>query len=192
MNDLRSTSSLASLALGSTSIIVCLERHTNSISASSPRDGGFVAGVAEYNGGSNVTRCFKIVAESAHKTTCHLRPSGRGESSRASSLDCRRQTRASFSRRFIVIFPRDICFSNVRQIFGATGHLGRSLVRAVTAHGDKVTSVGWSQADDPQELASWQNENSIGLLCDVRVRESVDVAIKKSLCHWGRIDIVAK
>jgi hypothetical protein len=51
--------------------------------------------------------------------------------------------------------------------------------------------VGWSQADDPKELASWQNENSIGLLCDVRVRESVDVVIKKSLAHWGRIDIVA-
>jgi NAD(P)-dependent dehydrogenase (short-subunit alcohol dehydrogenase family) len=66
------------------------------------------------------------------------------------------------------------------------------VVRAVTAHGDKVTAVGWSQADDPKELASWQNENSIGLLCDVRVRETVEAVIKKSLAHWGRIDIVAK
>jgi NADP-dependent 3-hydroxy acid dehydrogenase YdfG len=65
-------------------------------------------------------------------------------------------------------------------------------VRAVTAHGDKVTSIGWSQEDDLRELQSWQNSNSIGLLCDVRVRESVDEVIKKSIDHWGRVNIIAK
>jgi NAD(P)-dependent dehydrogenase (short-subunit alcohol dehydrogenase family) len=65
-------------------------------------------------------------------------------------------------------------------------------VRAATAHGDKVTAVGWSQVDDFNELQSWQDTNSIGLLCDVRVRETIGAVIKKSIQHWGRIDVVAK
>ncbi|KAF2669047.1 NAD(P)-binding protein [Microthyrium microscopicum] len=76
-------------------------------------------------------------------------------------------------------------------IFGATGHLGRSLVRAATSHGDKVTAVGWTQEDDFQELQSWQGPNSIGMLCDVRIRETVDRVTKKSIEHWGRVDVIA-
>jgi NAD(P)-dependent dehydrogenase (short-subunit alcohol dehydrogenase family) len=78
------------------------------------------------------------------------------------------------------------------QIFGATSHLGRSLVRAVTGHGDKVTAVGWSQEDDLNELTSWQNNKSIGLLCDVRVSETVESVITQSVNHWGRVDVIAK
>jgi NAD(P)-dependent dehydrogenase (short-subunit alcohol dehydrogenase family) len=65
-------------------------------------------------------------------------------------------------------------------------------VRAATSHGDKVTSVGWTQEDDFKELQGWQDQNSIGLLCDVRVRETVDAVIRRSIEHWGRIDVIAK
>jgi hypothetical protein len=32
----------------------------------------------------------------------------------------------------------------------------------------------------------------LGLLCDVRVRETVDQVIRKSIEHWGHFDIIAK
>jgi hypothetical protein len=32
----------------------------------------------------------------------------------------------------------------------------------------------------------------LGLLCDVRVRDTVDQVIKKSIDHWGHVDIIAK
>jgi NADP-dependent 3-hydroxy acid dehydrogenase YdfG len=70
--------------------------------------------------------------------------------------------------------------------------MGRSLVRAATSHGDNVTSVGWTFEHSMEEMQSWQEKNSIGMLCDIRVRETVDAVIKKSIDHWGRIDIVAK
>ncbi|KAF2404719.1 short chain dehydrogenase/reductase family protein [Trichodelitschia bisporula] len=76
-------------------------------------------------------------------------------------------------------------------IFGATGQLGRSLVRAAISHGDKVTSVGWTQEDSMEDVRGWQETNSISMLCDVRVRETVDAVIKKSIEHWGRIDVIA-
>ncbi|KAF2637800.1 short chain dehydrogenase/reductase family protein-like protein [Massarina eburnea CBS 473.64] len=76
-------------------------------------------------------------------------------------------------------------------IFGATGHMGRSLVRAALAHGDQCTAVGWSQENTMEQLAKWQDRNCLGLLCDVRVRETVDHVIKKSIEHWGRVDIIA-
>ena len=79
-----------------------------------------------------------------------------------------------------------------QQIFGATGHMGRSLVRAATSHGDKVTSVGWSQEHRIEEMQSWQDSSSIGMLCDIRIRDTVDVVFKKSIEHWGRFDIVVK
>jgi len=76
-------------------------------------------------------------------------------------------------------------------IFGATGHLGRSLVRAATTHGDKVTAVGWTKETSMEEMKGWMVENSLGMLCDVRVRETVDAVVKKSIEHWGKVDIIA-
>ncbi|KAF2114787.1 hypothetical protein BDV96DRAFT_599969 [Lophiotrema nucula] len=76
-------------------------------------------------------------------------------------------------------------------VFGATGHMGRSLVRAVLSHGDKCTAVGWTQENTVEQLERWQDRNCLGLLCDVRVRETVDVVIKKSIERWGGIDIIA-
>lgn len=39
--------------------------------------------------------------------------------------------------------------------------------------------------------ASATSANYLGLLCDVRIRDSVEAAIQKSIAHWGRIDIIA-
>lgn len=41
-----------------------------------------------------------------------------------------------------------------------------------------------------EEMQSWQDVNSIGMLCDIRVRCTVEEVIKKSIEHWGRIDII--
>ncbi|KAG8531986.1 uncharacterized protein KY384_003622 [Bacidia gigantensis] len=121
-------------------------------------------------------------------------------------------------------------------VFGASGHIGRSIVRAVLAHGDLATAVGKTNEDTldslnkairpyqpsyaaissnlpsfstltqpftptpnitksedhSQEKVKIDSGNScLFLLCDVRVRSSVDVIFQRSLEHWGRYDIVA-
>lgn len=78
------------------------------------------------------------------------------------------------------------------QVFGATGHMGRSLIRAILSHGDKCTAVGWTQENTLEQMQRWHERNCLGLLCDVRVRETVDNVIKMSIEHWGNIDIIAK
>jgi NADP-dependent 3-hydroxy acid dehydrogenase YdfG len=52
--------------------------------------------------------------------------------------------------------------------------------------------VGWSQENTVEQMNKWQEKNCLGLLCDVRVRETVDQVIKKSVEHWGHFDIIAK
>lgn len=69
--------------------------------------------------------------------------------------------------------------------------MGRSLVRALLAHGDQCTAVGWTQENTPEHMERWQERNCLGLLCDVRVRETVNYVIKKSIEHWGRVDVIA-
>ncbi|KAL1793457.1 hypothetical protein ACET3X_008439 [Alternaria dauci] len=76
-------------------------------------------------------------------------------------------------------------------VFGATGHMGRSLVRAILAHGDQCTAVGWTEENTPEQMDKWQSSNCLGLLCDVRVRETVDQVIKKSIEYWGQVDVIA-
>lgn len=76
------------------------------------------------------------------------------------------------------------------QVFGATGHIGRSLVRAILAHGDQCTAVGWSHENTPEQMQEWQDRRCLGLLCDVRVRETVDYVLKKSLQHWGKMHVI--
>lgn len=78
------------------------------------------------------------------------------------------------------------------QVFGATGHMGRSLIRTILSHGDKCTAVGWTQENTLEQMQRWHERNCLGLLCDVRVRETVDNVIKMSIEHWGNIDIIAK
>ncbi|CAK1365551.1 unnamed protein product [Cercospora beticola] len=74
-------------------------------------------------------------------------------------------------------------------IFGATGHIGRSLVKSALSHGDKVTAVGRTGENSMQQMQGW-HEQCLGLLCDVRVRSTVDEVIRKSIEHWGVIDII--
>lgn len=70
--------------------------------------------------------------------------------------------------------------------------MGRSLVRAALSHGDQCTAVGWTQENTVEQMNKWQERNCLGLLCDVRVRDTVDQVIRKSIDHWGHVDIIAK
>ncbi|RYP61906.1 hypothetical protein DL770_009683 [Monosporascus sp. CRB-9-2] len=75
-------------------------------------------------------------------------------------------------------------------VFGGTGHMGRSLVKCALSHGDIVTSVGRTFESSPASMANI-HENCLGMLCDVRARESVVRVIEKTLERFGRIDVVA-
>lgn len=81
--------------------------------------------------------------------------------------------------------------SKVWLIFGATGHIGRSLVKSALSHGDHVTAVGRSMENTMQQMQGW-HEQCQGLLCDVRVRATVEEVVQQSAKHWGRIDIIVK
>lgn len=70
--------------------------------------------------------------------------------------------------------------------------MGRSLVRAVLSHGDQCTAVGWTQENTVEQMDNLQDRNCLALLCDVRVRDTVDSVIQKSIARWGNIDIIAK
>lgn len=76
-------------------------------------------------------------------------------------------------------------------IFGATGHIGRSLVKSALSHGDNVTAVGRTLENTMQQMQGW-HDRCLGLLCDVRVRDTVQEVIEKSIQHWGRIDVIVK
>ncbi|KIW15535.1 hypothetical protein PV08_05583 [Exophiala spinifera] len=87
-------------------------------------------------------------------------------------------------------------------IFGATGHMGRSVTKTALAHGDLVCAVGQSLQDSPSTLSTLlsvlSNASStnyadtyLGLLCDVRIRASVSSTLDKTIAHFGRIDIIA-
>ncbi|KAH6604098.1 3-oxoacyl-acyl-carrier- reductase [Trichoderma cornu-damae] len=75
-------------------------------------------------------------------------------------------------------------------IFGGTGHMGRSLVKCALSRGDLVGSVGRvfeSRPEDTQGI----HENFLGLLCDVRSRESVCGVFQQAMDQFGRVDVVA-
>ncbi|KAI2630603.1 NAD(P)-binding protein [Hypoxylon sp. NC1633] len=76
-------------------------------------------------------------------------------------------------------------------VFGGTGHMGRSLVKCALARGDLVVDVGRTFESTPEEMATNQHENCLGLLCDVRARQSVTQVVERTLEHFGRIDVVA-
>ncbi|RDW89413.1 hypothetical protein BP6252_01445 [Coleophoma cylindrospora] len=75
-------------------------------------------------------------------------------------------------------------------VYGATGHLGRSIVRNALSKGDLVTAVGRTFENTFEAMQDW-HENCLGTLCDVRARESVGYVVEKTLSHFGRIDVVA-
>ncbi len=80
--------------------------------------------------------------------------------------------------------------TNTSQVFGSTGHMGRSLVRSCLNQGDLVVAVGRVFENTLASMQGW-HENCLGLLCDVRARESVSEVISSSLSHFGRIDLIA-
>ncbi|OJD21999.1 hypothetical protein ACJ73_06657 [Blastomyces percursus] len=77
-------------------------------------------------------------------------------------------------------------------IFGATGHMGRSLVKCTLAHDDLVAAVGRTFESSPTSMEALhsENRNCFGLLCDVRARQTVRAAIDKTIEHFGRIDCI--
>lgn len=42
-----------------------------------------------------------------------------------------------------------------------------------------------------QQMQGWHHR-CLGLLCDVRVRSTVENVIQESILHWKRIDIIVK
>ena len=76
-------------------------------------------------------------------------------------------------------------------VFGATGHIGRSLVKAALSHGDNVAAVGRTMENSMQQMQGW-HERCLGLLCDVRVRETVKSCIDACISRFGSLDIVVK
>ena len=76
--------------------------------------------------------------------------------------------------------------------------MGRSVVKAALHHGDLVTAVGRTFEDTMPTMQAMRPNSSkispanyLGLLCDVRVLETVEAVIQKSVEHWSRIDIIA-
>ncbi|GES62830.1 short-chain dehydrogenase/reductase family protein [Aspergillus terreus] len=78
-------------------------------------------------------------------------------------------------------------------IFGATGHMGRSLVKTALSRDDLVSAVGRTFENSPETMKKLEDEheNCLGLLCDVRARETVKRVIDRTIERFGRIDIIA-
>ncbi|KAL2156107.1 hypothetical protein VTH82DRAFT_852 [Thermothelomyces myriococcoides] len=76
-------------------------------------------------------------------------------------------------------------------VFGGTGHMGRSLVKAALGHGDLVTTVGRVLETSPEAMAALNSERCLGQLCDVRDSASVARVIDRTLERFGRIDCIA-
>ncbi|KAL8975783.1 MAG: hypothetical protein Q9177_006994, partial [Variospora cf. flavescens] len=81
-------------------------------------------------------------------------------------------------------------------IFGASGHIGRSVAKAALCHNDLVTAVGRIGEDTiPSIQSSFQSfpqqHYCLPLLCDVRMRSTVDAVMQQSITHFGRVDIIA-
>lgn len=72
--------------------------------------------------------------------------------------------------------------------------MGRSLVNSAISHGDKVCAVGREHHDSLQSMQNWYSNKSVtyqALLCDVRIRDSVDTIFDKALSKFGDVDIIA-
>ncbi|KAK4992012.1 1,2-dihydroxy-3-keto-5-methylthiopentene dioxygenase [Elasticomyces elasticus] len=67
--------------------------------------------------------------------------------------------------------------------------MGRSLVKAALSHGDIVTAVGRTQESTMKQMERW-HERCLGLLCDVRVRKTVDAVIQTTIREKGKVDII--
>lgn len=66
-------------------------------------------------------------------------------------------------------------------------------MKSALAHNDLVAAVGrtFENSRASMERLQTENKNCLGLLCDVRARETVRAVIDRTIQHWGRIDIIA-
>jgi len=69
--------------------------------------------------------------------------------------------------------------------------MGRSLVKAALSHNDNVAAVGRSMENSLEQMQGW-HERCLGLLCDVRVRDTIQACIDACIERFGVIDIVVK
>ena len=71
--------------------------------------------------------------------------------------------------------------------------MGRSLVKNALNRHDLVAAVGRTFENTPESMRELESshENCLGLLCDVRARETVKRAIDRTIAHFGRIDVIA-
>ncbi|KAG0644073.1 hypothetical protein HOY80DRAFT_1007059 [Tuber brumale] len=74
-------------------------------------------------------------------------------------------------------------------VFGATGHLGKSICRVALARGDCVTAVGRNFPEEEVVMQGW-HQMCQGLVCDVRVRDTISKVFTSAMDRWGKIDIV--
>ncbi|KAG6018164.1 hypothetical protein E4U43_007350 [Claviceps pusilla] len=101
--------------------------------------------------------------------------------------------RVRLEKNDLLILPAGIYHrftTEEKNIFGGSGHMGRSLVKHALSQGDLVTSVGKAYETDADGMAT-VHENCLGSLCDVRSRESVALVVQKTLDNFRRIDVVA-
>lgn len=69
--------------------------------------------------------------------------------------------------------------------------MGRSLVKAALSHGDNVAAVGRTMENTIQQMQGW-HERCLGLLCDVRVRDTIKACVDACISKFGSIDVVVK
>jgi NAD(P)-dependent dehydrogenase (short-subunit alcohol dehydrogenase family) len=77
------------------------------------------------------------------------------------------------------------------QVFGATGHMGRSIVKTCLSHGDNVTAVGRVGEHTLDQMQGW-HDSCLGLLCDVRVSQTVASVIQNTIRQFGSVDVIVK